>query len=302
LTLDIGIDLPEEFVTKKAAYLGITGTGKSVGAGRTMEEMAKKNIPFICLDVLGVHRGIGESYSNVELINVHDYKDWEALFAHLSELISDPRQSMMINLLEWNDDMMQKAMAIFMNNLFETHRQLQTPRHLFVEEAEVFAPQQGYEESRESLPSLNRIMKRGRSVGLGCSLISQRPQDVNKKTLSQSQCTFLLHLEGVRELKVVDEMLKSSKDRKELRQRVEEFKLGECLIYSPQWLGDSIIFKFKNKETKHYGETPDLKKLDDYVKPPKKETKKEDKRKVTPQQLTIGIILGLSLYVVSTII
>ena len=289
-----GTQLPVDYVTQKAAIMGVTGTGKSVGGGDIMEEMAKKDIPFICLDVLGVHRGIGETFDNVELVRVHEYADWDECLVHLTKLINDPTQSIMIDLLEWNDDQMQETMAVFLNNLFEVHRGFRTPRHVFIEEAEVFAPQTGYENSKVSLTALNRIMKRGRSVGLGCTLISQRPQDVNKKTLSQSQCTFLLHLEGVLELKVVNEMLKSSKDRKALVEKVEKFKQGECLIYSPQWLGKHVVFKFRDKETKHYGETPTLNSLKDYTNK-KTKVKQEETEPSFINKLTNTILDGMTL-------
>ena len=103
--------------------------------------------------------------------------------------------------------------------------------------------------------------------------------------------------------KVVEEILKSSPDKKELRKRIEQFKLGECLVYSPQWLGEPQEFKFLNKESKHYGETPTLKKLEDYeVKKKEEEEIEEKKPAVTSKQLIIGILLGITMYVVSTVI
>jgi len=214
---------------------------------------------------------------------------------------------------EWNDFEMQLWMADFLNRIFEIHSADRVPLHLFVEEAEVFFPQVNYDEGRNSLLAGNKVMKRGRALGLGMTLISQRPQDVNKKTLSQCQAHFLLHLEGVPEMKVVNEMLRSEdkETREELVKAVKNARPGEVVLYSPQWLGKAIKFKFRIRESFHAGYTP---KFDEVVTEPElvkqvrpviEEVGKEESsvsKGLTTKQLIAGVIFGLTLYVVSTVI
>jgi len=101
-------------------------------------------------------------------------------------------------------------------------------------------------------------MKRGRSFGLGMTLITQRPQDVNKKTLSQSQCTFILHMEGIQELEVINKMLRNEPNKIELLDGILKYQTGDCLLYSPAWLKRIEKFRFRKRETYHAGDTPEL--------------------------------------------
>lgn len=259
--LDIGIQIPEDYVTQKGCLLGVTGTGKSNGLGVMLEEFEKKKLPYVCLDVLGAHYGIAEKYLvaifggskgvNLDKINGSYYADL---------IFRKDLRSVIFDLSEWNDFEMQEFAESFLNRMFELHAEYRVPRHIFVEEAEVFFPQTNYDSSKGSLMAGNRIMKRGRTYGLGMTLVSQRPQDVNKKTLSQSQANFLLHLEGVQEIEVVNKLLKSEEKevRQDLLRKVSRADKGECLVYSPQWLKKNSFFKFRKRETFHAGYTPAL--------------------------------------------
>jgi len=315
VTLNIGIELPEDHITQKCSIFGITGTGKSNGLGVFLEEYCKKNMPFVCIDVMGAHYGLAEKYKvaiyggkkGVEL-----EKDSGWLMANAVYKSDEHNLNSIFDVSEWNDFEMQLWIADFLTEIFRLHSEKRTPRHIFVEEAEVFFPQNGYDESKKSLLAGNKVMKRGRSIGLGMTLISQRPQDVNKKTLSQSQANFLLHLEGVPEMKVVREMLRS--ETREIRDglisKITTAKKGECLLYSPQWIGKNVFFKFRVRDTFHAGYTPELGKkvvepvLVNQIKPKIiiDDEVKEEGKKMSATQLTMGILLGLALYVVTTII
>jgi len=61
--MNIGIELPKEYVTQKGAILGVTGSGKSYGAGAIIEEFLKEKIPFVLLDVMGAHYGLSEKFN-----------------------------------------------------------------------------------------------------------------------------------------------------------------------------------------------------------------------------------------------
>ncbi len=175
-----------------------------------------------------------------------------------AEAIFEVNNSVIFDVSHWNDFQTQEFMAIFLQKLFTLHSHKKTPRHIFVEEAEVVFPQTGFDSSKQSLLAGNKIMKRGRSFGLGMTLITQRPQDVNKKTLSQSQCTFILHMEGIQELEVVNKMLRNEPNKVELLDGILKYQTGDCLLYSPAWLKRIEKFRFRKRETYHAGDTPEL--------------------------------------------
>ena len=306
--MNIGIEIPKDYVTQKGACLGVTGSGKSYGIANIMDEFARLDVPFVLLDVMGAHVGIAKHWDNVYLYggtegNDLDFREGESF----ARVIVRDNQSIVIDVSHFSDEEMQTFCGDLLHELFRLHMVTKTPRHIFVEEAEVFFPQTHFDNSRHSLLAGNKVMKRGRSVGLGMTLISQRPQDVNKKTLSQAQCTFILHMEGVQELAVVEKILRShDKDKRiELLSKIEKFQQGQCLLYSPAWLGKVETFKFKERISKHYGDTPKLEDVDKGVstaqlnkllsieeEPKKKEPDKE------PLGKPIGIILACAILII----
>ena len=215
------------------------------------------------IDVLGAHLGIPEKYTNVELVGGvrgRSLSPSEQGALMLARACMGTTKSFIIDTSMWEDDEAQIFVGFFLDELFRLHGRARTPRHIFVEEAEVYFPQTHFDNSRVSLHAGNKIMKRGRAYGLGMTLITQRPQDVNKKTLSQSQCTFIMHVEGIQEVEVVKKLLRSETKevRDDLVSRITRFQQGECMVYSPSWLKQIKIFKFRERRSKHYGDTPKL--------------------------------------------
>lgn len=256
--MNVGIELPKQYVTQKCAILGVTGSGKSYGAGAIIEEFLKANIPFVLLDVMGAHYGLSEKFD----ILIYGGSKGHPLDPKAGELfaeaIFDIDSSIIFDVSHWNDFETQEFIGSFLQKLFNLHSHDKKPRHIFIEEAEVVFPQTGFDNSRQSLLAGNKIMKRGRSFGLGMTLITQRPQDVNKKTLSQSQCTFILHMEGIQELEVINKMLRNEPNKSDLLDDILKFQTGDCLLYSPAWLKRIEKFKFRERETYHAGDTPEL--------------------------------------------
>jgi len=256
--LEVGVSLPREYVTQKCAILAVTGSGKSYGVGGILEEFCKQDMPFVMFDVMGAHWGLAEKYKVI----IFGGRKGETLDktrgVPLARYVFETDDRVIFDLSEWNDFEMQEFVAQFLHEIFRLHGENRKPRHIFVEEAEVFFPQTNYDSSRESLLAGNKVMKRGRSFGLGMTLITQRPQDVNKKTLSQSQCTFIMHMEGLQEMEVINKMLRNDPNRVDHLDKVLHFQKGECLLYSPSWLGEVKTFKFRKRETYHAGDTPSL--------------------------------------------
>jgi len=312
MSLSIGIDIPEDHITQKCSMFGVTGTGKSNGVGVILEEYCKKNMPFVCFDVLGAHWGLAEKYQ----VMVFGGNKGAEFSLDMAEdmaygICNNGYNHVVFDFSHLNDFEMQEFTAEFLNTLFKIHSEIKTPRHIFVEEAEVFCPQTGFDSSKVSLLAMNKVMKRGRALGLGMTLISQRPQEVNKRTLSQSQATFLLHLEGVPEMKVVEEIFKrEEKDtKKSLVSKVANAKKGECVLYSPQWIGSTQDFKFRVRDTFHAGFTPELGKK--VIEPEinktvisygNTENKSTEKKEASPKLLIGGLLFGVILYILSTVV
>ena len=80
------------------------------------------------------------------------------------------------------------------------------PLHLIIDEADEFVPQRlrGGQHQKRALDAVSRVIMRGRSRGMGATLISLRPAVVNKDVLSQVDALYLLRLVEPNDLRAVD--------------------------------------------------------------------------------------------------
>ena len=138
---------------------------------------------------------------------------------------------------------------------------VRSPLHLIIDEADEFAPQtlQTSKHQRRSLEVIDRIVRRGRTKGLGVTLISQRPAVVNKNVLSQIDSLFLLNMVAPGDLNAVDDWLKL---RVKAEQRIECLSqlanLSPGIAFCTQSGARSIFRKFtvRKRETFDSGRTP----------------------------------------------
>lgn len=75
------------------------------------------------------------------------------------------------------------------------------PLHLVIEESQLIVPQftgRGGDEGR-MVGIYEEIIRLGRNYGIGVSMITQRPQSVNKEVLNQTECLFVGQVNGAQE-------------------------------------------------------------------------------------------------------
>jgi DNA helicase HerA-like ATPase len=71
--------------------------------------------------------------------------------------------------------------AAFIDRFFFRKKAAPSAVHLFLEECQEFVPQNPQRGEEQMLHDFTRMAKLGRNFGIGISLISQRPQEINKK-------------------------------------------------------------------------------------------------------------------------
>jgi DNA helicase HerA-like ATPase len=63
---------------------------------------------------------------------------------------------------------------------------------LVIEESQLIIPQfTGGGDVARMVGIYEEIIRLGRNYGIGCTMISQRPQSVNKEVLNQTECLFV---------------------------------------------------------------------------------------------------------------
>jgi hypothetical protein len=97
-----------------------------------------------------------------------------------------------LDMRDWEKEQQHELAADFLNEIYVSNGRI--PIHLFVDEADVFAPQTltASKHHKRCLEAMDDIVRRGRNHGLGSTIISQRPAAVNKMILSQTHQMFLL--------------------------------------------------------------------------------------------------------------
>jgi DNA helicase HerA-like ATPase len=86
------------------------------------------------------------------------------------------------------------------------------------------------------LHAFERLVKLGRNFGIGVSLISQRPQEVNKKALNQTECLFAFQMTGPQERKAIAGWAADKGLDVDLVEALPKLAVGHAHVWSPQWL------------------------------------------------------------------
>jgi len=194
-TINIGINLPEELVTKVSAVLAKRDSGKTYLVSKYNEEFIKAGIPVVTIDPMSAHWGLrtvfpiiifGGPKADIEIEPTDGVV--------IGELIVKENLTCIIDL----GDMKKDDMRIFAADLFNTlYYYNRTPRHIIVEEADVFAPQRNKsDEAKLSAIALDTVVRRGRQRGLGVTMITQRPAVITKDVISQADIFFFMHMQS----------------------------------------------------------------------------------------------------------
>jgi hypothetical protein len=259
------LSLPLDVVTQKLAFIGRTGSGKTYASTKLAELLGEAGAQFIALDPVGKWwslrlRGDGKpSGLDVPVFGgLHGDLPLEPLMgARIADLIVDRQISAVLDVsqFEHNTDKARFAEA-FATRLFFRKKSAPSAVHLFVEEAQEFVPQNPQGEEKRMLGAFERLIKLGRNFGIGASLISQRPQEINKKALNQTECLFVFQTTGVHERKAIDAWIADKGIDEDIAALLPSLHVGEARVWSPAWLRVSMTTKISEKRTFDASATP----------------------------------------------
>lgn len=265
LRMSKGLSLPIDAVTQKLAFIGRTGGGKTYAATKLAELFGEAGAQFIALDPVGKWwslrlRADGKSAGlDVPVFGgLHGDLPLEPLMgARIADLIVDRQISAVLDVsqFEHNTDKARFAEA-FATRLFFRKKSAPSAVHLFVEEAQEFVPQNPQGEEKRMLGAFERLIKLGRNFGIGASLISQRPQEINKKALNQTECLFAFQMTGTHERKAIDAWIADKGIDEDIAALLPSLHVGEARVWSPSWLRVSLTTTISEKKTFDASATP----------------------------------------------
>jgi uncharacterized protein len=259
-TLDISstLSLPIDAVTQKLAMLGRTGSGKSYAATKLAEEMLDAGAQIVALDPVGIWYGLRTRYSIPVFGGLHGDIPLEVGGgALIADLIVDRRISAVVDVSQFESDADKARFARdFGDRFYFRQKASPSPVHLFLEEAQEFIPEEPLKEETRMVHTFVRIWKLGRNFGIGGSLLSQRPQEVNKKALNQTECLFAFQMTGTHERAAIKKWATSKGVDEDLNDILPVLEVGQPRVWSPQWLRISETVKIAKKKTADVSSTP----------------------------------------------
>lgn len=261
------LSLPLDAVTQTFAYMGKKGSGKTYAATSTAEKMHDEHAQIVTVDPVGVWYGLrlaadGKSpgISIPVFGGLHGDIPLEPTGGKIiADLIVDRGISAVIDVSQFEYDSDKARFAgDFAARLFFRKKSSPSAIHVFLEECQEFVPQQPSKGEEHMLHAFNRMVRLGRNFGIGVSLISQRPQDVNKKALNQAECVFAFQLSGTHERKAVRDWISEKDMDVNLVDELPKLKTGHAYIWSPSWLDVSEKILFAKKRTFDTSATPEV--------------------------------------------
>jgi hypothetical protein len=134
----------------------------------------------------------------------------------------------------------------------------EAPLHLFLEEADDYIPQKPMREEAHLLRAWENIVRRGRSRGLGMTMITQRSASLNKNVLTQAQTLIAMRTTGPQDRKAIEEWVKYNDQSLDILESLAGLEDGEAWVWSPQFLKVTKRVQFRRRRTFDSGSTPKM--------------------------------------------
>jgi hypothetical protein len=265
LRLARDLSLPLEAVTEKLGFLGRTGSGKTYAAQLLAEQLHDAGAQFVALDPVGkwwalrlAADGKAAGLSIPVFGGLHGDVPLEPAGGKLvADLLVDRGISAVVDVSQFESDAAKaRFVSDFGDRLFWRKKAQSSALHVFIEEAQEFVPQNPGKEERMMLHHWTRIQKLGRNFGIGTSLLSQRPQEVNKKVLNQTEILFVFQLTGTHERKAVEAWIGDKGLDEDIAAELPKLKCGHPHVWSPALLQISRVVEINAKRTFDASSTP----------------------------------------------
>jgi len=256
--------LPAESATQTFGILAIRGSGKTYTASVLAEEMLEANLPIVVLDPTGAWWGLradadgkGPGYPIVVMGGDHGDVPLESTAGEvLADFVVEERQSVVLDMSHFRKGERARFVTDFCEKLYLKNRKA---LHLFIDEADSFAPQRPMHGEERMLGALEDIVRRGRIRGLGVTLITQRSAVINKDVLSQVEVLIALRTIGSHDRAAIDVWTEAhgTKEQRDLMMSsLASLPKGTAWFWSPGWLDEFKKIEIRKRRTFNSSATP----------------------------------------------
>ena len=238
---------------------GFIPTHNTYAAAVLVEEMIKAGLPVVVVvvDPIGVWWGLrsgadGKSPGLPVVIFGGDRADLplgENMGAAIADVVVEQRFPAVLDLSLLDKGASRRFMTAFAERLFVRNSEA---LHLVLDEADAWAPQRAMDGGQRLLGAIEDLVRRGRSRGLGMTLITQRPAILHKDVLA-------LRMTGPRDVAAIDEWVRLHADEdvaRKLKSSLPALPVGTAWVWSPGWLSVLKQIKIRRRETFDSSATP----------------------------------------------
>lgn len=265
ISLASTLKLPLDAVTQTFGFMARRGAGKTYCAQKLAEGMLEQGAQIIALDPIGnwwslrlAANGKSPGFDIPVFGGLHGDLPLEPAAGQLvADVVADTGTSVVLDVSQFRKGERKRFVADFCERLFMRRKRDPSATHLFLEEAQAFCPQRVQKDDTRMVGAVEDIVRMGRNHGLGATMISQRPQSVNKEVLNQVECLVILQINGAQERKAIEQWVTyQGIDAAEMVKQLPSLKVGEAFVWSPQWLDILKRVKIGKKTTYDASATP----------------------------------------------
>lgn len=244
LRISPDLALPIDIAGEAIGILATRGAGKSYTSATLVEELHDAGVQVVVLDPTGVYWGLRSSADGKHaglglfvLGGAHGHVPLEPTAGRLvADVIVDTGQSLVLDLSDFDSKGAQtRFVADLAERLYHRKARSRTTLHLVVDEANEFAPQRPMRDEPRMLGAMERIVGKGRSRGIGITLVSQRSAAINKNVLDLIDTLLAMRTVGPRDRKAIRDWIdvKQADDEVGVVESLPSLPTGTAWVWSP---------------------------------------------------------------------
>lgn len=260
------LSLPIDAATQTFAFIARRGAGKTYAAGKLAECLLDAHVQVVVLDAVGNWFGLRlladgqtDGYDIPVIGGLRGDIPLESTGGQLiADTVVETGRSLIIDVSQFSKADRQRFATDFGERLWlkKKGQHNPSPVHLIIEESQLIVPETVRGDTARMVGIYEEIIRLGRNFGIGVSLISQRPQSVNKEVLNQTECLIVLQVNGAHERKALRDWITHQGLERSLVDELPSLPVGTAYIWSPQWLGTLKKVRIGQKKTFDASATP----------------------------------------------
>lgn len=239
-----GFALTIDVAGEAIAILAKRGAGKTNTGRVLVEELHAAHVQVVVLDPVGAWWGLRSSADGKSdglpmpiLGGAHgDVPLQAAAGALLADVVVDTGQSVVLDLSDFSKTEQRRFVTDFAERLYTRKARDRTLLHLVLEEADEFAPQRVSAGDARMVGSIEQLVRRGRSRGIGLTMITQRSASLNKSILTQADVLFAMRTTGPQDRKAIEAWVERQDvdGADDVVPSLSGLETGEAWIWNPE--------------------------------------------------------------------